>query len=154
MPRLFFILLLICFSLQAAAQPTPLRMRPLEGYYITDDAAFEPGLNCIVVTNRRQFEKLFGYMNRPDTPNFSRELMLVLAFPPGRQASLVGFHRVLMKAGNFVEVYCAIERRRYPLTYKAYPIIACAIPRHAETRFVRFYNEKGMKLLKNVELKQ
>src|SRR3989442_701763 len=110
-------------SLSARAQPTEVKVKLLEGYYIIGGNMLKPGLNCMVITERKTFNKLFGETIRPDTPDFNKEWMLVLALPAGWKENKLAFEKISVKAGNFIEVYCSVKRNEYPLTYLSYPII-------------------------------
>lgn len=136
------------------AQPVKVPVRPMQDYhFIGDNAALKPGVNCMVITNRKQFEKTFGKTDRPDTPSFANELMLVLLMPETRRESRLYFERISMKAGEFIEVYCKFDLNIHPLTYRYYPIITCAIPRFAAIHKINFYNERHMRLLESVLIK-
>lgn len=148
----YLVLSLLFLSLAASAQPTTVRMRSLEGYFILNDRFLERKVNCMVVSDRREFVKLFGLMNRPDTPDFSKEILLVLALSPGKKQSEISLEKVLMKTGDFMEVYCGLRLDRFPVTYKAYPIVTGVVPRFPGLKTINFYNEKGMKLIASVPI--
>ena len=98
------VLLVFCFS-ASFAQPTPVQMKKLQGYFFSgSESMLKNGVNCFVVQKEQDFEKLFG-KNRPDTPQFSKEWMLVLVMPATKKDIQLDFIKVSMKAGTFIEVY-------------------------------------------------
>lgn len=155
--RLLTVLYLLLFPLlvtfSASAQPTTVKIRPLEGYFILDEHLLEKKINCLVIDNRKDFIKYFGLVNRPDTPQFSREIMIVLALEPSKKQSKISLERVTMKAGDYLEVYCGLQLNLFPLTYTAYPIVAGTVPRIPGITTINFYNEKGMKLMASLPIR-
>lgn len=150
--RLFYGIVVSCLLLgtMAAAQPVALKIRPMEGYFILGKNKLNRGVNCMVISERKDFVKLFGLMNQPDTPDFEKEIVLVLALSPTRKQARIYFERTLYRANDAIEAYCGVEQNLYPLTYEAYPIVLGAIPRQQGVTHVRFYNRKGMKLMATV----
>jgi hypothetical protein len=139
------------FSLNA--QPQLVNARTLKNIdFIGDDAILKPGINCFVITEWKEYRKFFGTPTQPDTPRFSREMMLVLLMPFTNRDAKLEFNRVDTKAGNFVEVSYRVDLNKGKLTYKFYPIAISVIPRLQGVQRVKFYDGK-MKLVKTVEVK-
>ena len=135
------------------AQPTPINVKPLYHYdFVGINIDLKPGVNCFVITNHKQMEKFFGKTNRPDTPDFSKEQVLVLLVPPAKKDAKLSFDRINMKAGNFVEVYCTTKLNLGRLTYTATPVAVCTIPIYPGVEKVKFYND-DMRLIKAVDVK-
>lgn len=149
--RILIIILFTLLCCKVTAQPKTIKLRPLDGYFILNDKEIQKKTNCIVITNRRDFQRLFGSINKPDTPDFNKEIVVVLALPPAHKQSKIWFERALIKAGNFIEVYCGLQRNVHSVPYKSYPIVAAALPRSKEITYVNFYNEKDMKLIESVK---
>ncbi len=150
---LVFTFCLLHFAL--SAQPVQVQIRPLRDYYFTGDGSqLKPGINCFAITDRQQFNKFFGKTNRPDTPAFASEIMLVMLMRESKQDSKLSFDKVDMKAGNFIEVYCSSKINKGKLTYTTYPIAVCAIPKYKGITKLNFYNYKTMKLIQTVGLKE
>lgn len=130
------------------AQPISIQVRPLLDHHFigSENIALKKGINFFVISDRKQYEKFFGTTTRPDTPQFSKEVMLVMLMPYSRKESKLIFKKVDTKAGNFVEAYCDITTNVGTATYEAYPIGACAIPRYKGVTTVHFYNQHMRKL--------
>jgi hypothetical protein len=150
---LAFAFYILPFALQA--QPQPVKIRPLRDYYfIGQGMQLKTGINCFAITDREAFDKFFGKTNRPDTPAFANEIMLVMLMRESKQDSKLMFDRVDMKAGNFIEVYCSANMNKGRLTYTMYPIVACTIPKYKGITTLNFYSSKNMKLIQRVALKE
>jgi hypothetical protein len=148
---LAFIFCFLHFSL--AAQPQSVAARALTNVdFIGDGSGLQPGINCFVITEWKEYKKFFGQPTGPDTPHLSKEMMLVLLMPSTNRDAKLEFNRVDTKAGNFVEVSYKADLNKGKLTYKFYPIAISLIPRLHGVQRVKFYDDK-MKLVKTVEVK-
>lgn len=156
MNKLFITLSLMLLGFATTAQPTEVQAKKLQGYFFSgNDDILKEGPNCFVITKKQEFEKLFG-KGRADTPNFSKEWMLVLLMPATKKDIQLEFNRISMKAGTFVEVYCDFNKLRGKmLTYETNPIAVCTIPRFEKVKTINFYEErkKGLELVTLVEVK-
>lgn len=156
MNKLFITLSLMLLGFAATAQPTEVQAKKLQGYFFSgNDDMLKDGPNCFVITKKQEFEKLFG-KGRADTPQFSKEWMLVLLMPATKKDIQLEFNRISMKAGTFVEVYCDFNKLRGKmLTYENNPIAVCTIPRFEKVKTINFYEErkKGLELVTSVEVK-
>ncbi len=155
--RIVIIVLLLLSSSVAFAQPSQVPMRKLQGYFFSgSESILKDGVNCFVVQKKQDFEKLFG-KDRPDTPQFSKEWMLVLVMPATKKDIQLDFVRVSMKAGTFVEVYCDLNKLKGKLlTYETNPIVLCTIPKYEGIKTINFYEERkrGLELVESVEVKK
>ncbi len=143
----------ILMSIKGMAQPLPVAVKPMQDYYFAGDASMlKSGINCMVISDWKQFNKIFGTTDRPDTPQFAKEWMVVLAMPATKKEASLQFKRISMKAGEFIEVYCNIDRKIQPLTYAYIPLAACVIPKYPGINKIHFYNEENMRLIRTVEL--
>lgn len=154
-----FVTFLCCSLLYtgyAYAQPSTVKVRHLRDYhYVGSNQMLElkEGINCFVLTNRKQYEKFFGTTTRPDTPDFANEVMLLLLMRSSNKDAKLAFQKIDMKAGNFIEVYCDVKTNLGKMTYTAYPTVACAIPRYSNVQIMKFYNAKNMRLIATVRVK-
>ncbi len=148
------LLALLClYAGMVYGQPTPVAIKPMKDYQFAGDAGMlKSGVNCIVLSDRKQFEKIFGTTDRADTPQFAKEWMLVLLLPATKKEAKLDFRRISVKAGDFIEVYCNIETRIQPLTYSYYPISTCVIPKYPGIHKINFYHENNMRLLSVAEV--
>ena len=117
------------------------------------EVTLKQGLNFMVITDRKEFDKTFGVTKRPDTPDFSKEWMLVMAIPPLKKETKMIFEKVSWKAGNFIEVYYSVKKNIFPVTYTVYPMAIAVIPRHKGISFVNFYEQKSMRMTEKIEIK-
>lgn len=158
MYRLQTILLVVVLLLakDAFAQPTPVQMTRKPNYFFSgSDAMLEKGVNCFVVRSIKDFERFFG-KNRADTPQFSKEWMLILVMPATKKDIVLEFNRVSMKAGTFIEVYCNLNKLKgKQLTYEMNPLAVCTIPRFDKVKTVNFYEERkqGLELMTTTNIK-
>ncbi len=153
--RMLLLLLMLAgtgFNLRAQPVPVDIRQMP-HHYYIGTRQQLKEGVNCFVLTDRKQYEEFFGKSDRPDTPKFNKEVMLVLLMPASKKDSKMEFKKVDMKAGDFIEAYVSLDLYKGKMPYEAYPVATCAIPRYDGVKKVNFYNEKGMKLIQSVTFK-
>lgn len=132
-------LLLVCGNLRA--QPQPVKLRMMTGYTIDPKTLMENGLNFWVLTGQKKFDKLFGIIKGepplPDAPDFSKEMVIVIAMPPTKSEIRMKYINA-MRAGNYVEVYCDIKKT-IPLTYTMYPVVVAAIPRIPGVNTINYY---------------
>ena len=149
--RLLFFLILIFWGAGAFCQPLAFKLRPMEGYYIVGNHTFQKGINFLVISDERQFQRLFGtFTEKEDYPNFEFEHVLVIAMEPGPKQAYLSFEEQAMKAGESIEVYCHIRTERHKLTYDHHPIAVAAIPKYLRLRDIRFYGAEDKKLLKTI----
>jgi hypothetical protein len=133
------------------AQPTPLKLRPMTGYFLDPKYRLDEGPNFLVISDRGKFIKLFGQISKPDTPVFDFEHVLVMALPPTKEQMRLGFEIQAFRAGPYIEVYCTYERiSKHKLTYTSYPIVVAAIPRYFGVSQIRFYETKKREKLLGV----
>ena len=148
--KTLIVVIFMCFAGMVAAQPTEVRVKPLKDYYYTGSLPLQEDVNCYVLSSRKDFKKFFGETTRPDTPDFSKELMLVLLMPSTKRDAKLDFDRISMKAGQFIEVYCKVRYGKHKLTYASYPLSTCVIPRYPGITKVHFYNNRHMRPLATV----
>ncbi|MBS1771796.1 MAG: hypothetical protein JST82_02965 [Bacteroidetes bacterium] len=138
----------------AYSQPGQVPVRRLDNYYyIGTRLNLKNDVNCFVVTTRREFTRFFGETVRPDTPDFSKEVMLILLMPSSDRNTKLSFDKISMKAGGFLEVYCNVKTDKHKMPYKLAPIEVAVVPRFKETKNVNFYNLKHMDLMASVLVK-
>jgi hypothetical protein len=135
------------------AQPRYFQLKPMEGFFLENKIPLKEGPNFFVITNRQTFIKYFGLINKPDTPHFDYDNVIVMALPPSKKYSQIGFMPTAAKAGNFVEVYCLMDLNKYPLTYLSYPIVAARIPKYFSVTRVNFYRNETKELIETVYIK-
>ncbi|RYD57106.1 MAG: hypothetical protein EOP56_09895 [Sphingobacteriales bacterium] len=143
---LAFIMLLVNTT---KAQPVPVKMRQLGSYFYIDKGGAQKlknGVNYFVISDRKSFEKLFGRMSRADTPQFSKELVVMMVMPASKRESTLKFERVSMKAGDYLEVYCGQDLYHHKVNYEMNAVAVAAIPRAAGTKKVIFYDQYMRKL--------
>lgn len=150
------ILTLVIFVLSvfaAYAQPVPVKMRPLDSYYYVDKKGerLKNGVNYFVISDKKSFEKVFGKGTRADTPQFSKEIVIMMVMPASKHESNLKFDRVSMKAGDFVEVYCTQKLNHHKVNYEMNAVAVAAIPRSPGIRKVIFYDQY-MRKLETVEV--
>lgn len=157
--KLFSIIAVLLFVVcgGAYAQPSEVPMKKHYTYqFVGDDGVLKDGVNFFVIQKKNEFEKLFG-KGRADTPHFSKEWMLVLVMPSTKKDIQLEFNRVSMKAGTYVEVYCDLNKLRgKQMTYKAYPIAVCTIPKYEAVKTVNFFEErrKGLEPVATIEVRR
>lgn len=134
--------LLLPFLIKAQPEKVPIRF--LQDYYYYGTTPLKEGVNAFIVTKRRDFEKLFGKTNRPDTPDFSKEWMVVLAMPKTKWNAKIEIDKVSTKAGSFIEVYTHIDDGRRKYSYDSYPIKVALIPKYKNIKKLNLY--EGRKL--------
>lgn len=144
--RYCFALLLLIISSPGWAQPVQVQITPLQDYYYFSTRELQDGVNCHVLTNRKQMDKMFGKIDRPDTPDFSKELLLVMVMPKTKRQAKLSYKRSMM-AGDFIEIYCDIDLKGHRLTYEYNPIAVAIIPRYKDIRKIEFYDQDHMRQL-------
>ncbi|MCD6065139.1 MAG: hypothetical protein K0R82_3050 [Flavipsychrobacter sp.] len=144
----------IVFSgIQLLAQPSTVNVKPLLNYdFVGDGNALKSGVNCFVITDRKEFNRFFGKSNRPDTPHFAKEMVLVLLMPKTSKDSKLSFKKVDTRAGNFIEAYCDLELYKGTLSYQFFPMALALVPKYAGVRKVNFYKD-NLRLIKSVDVK-
>jgi len=154
MKHLFLAACFIVSAMTAVAQPFFVELRPLEGYFVDPKYPLKKGPNCFVITNTRQFEKMFGRIDKPDAPDFELERVVVMAYPPTVHPTSLAMHPKVAKAGNYMEIYVdASEDKKNKLPYTAYPVVVAAVPIYFAVSKFNFYNEKTKKLIASVPVR-
>jgi len=144
-------LLLCCCAL--SAQPRQFNLRDMTGFYLDDKIPLHKGLNFMVISDRKDFIKHFGLINKPDTPNFRFHHVIVMAVPPTREQYFLSFNNIAYKAGNYIEVYCNVKYDKHKITYLDHPTVTAIIPRYFSVRTVNFYDKESKKLLASVPIR-
>lgn len=150
---LLFILLFSAFTM--SAQPVPVKIRQLPTYYFIEKSGerLKNGVNYFVITDRKVFEKMFGKSSRADTPQFSKEMVLVMVMPASKKESTLRFERVMMQAGDFVEVYCKQDLNHHKVNYEMSATAVAALPKSVGVKKVIFYDQY-MRRLETVEVEE
>ncbi len=144
---------LFLFDLPVYGQPKKFKLRPITGFYLDEKIPLEKGFNFKIITNRKDFIKHFGLINKPDTPNFRIHHVIVMAMPPTKEQWFLNFEDTAVRAGNFIEVYCNTEHDKHKITYFDHPIVTATIPRFFYLNTVNFYDNKTKKLLGSIKVK-
>ena len=84
----------------ARAQPRQITVKPLVGFYLNDRVHLEKGLNFMVINDRKDFIRHFGVVNKPDTPNFRFNDVVVMAMPPTHEQYFLSFDEKGYRAGD------------------------------------------------------
>ncbi len=140
--KVYMILIMFLVSGTAFAHPWTPELKPMEHYYYVGEKALSNGINCMVITNRKQMEKIFGRINRPDTPHFANENLLVMVMPETRKDTKLSYRASFVKAGNFLAIYCKVNHTKHTLTYTHYPIATAVVPKYKGVNQVYFYEER------------
>lgn len=146
------LIILLLLPMLSKAQPEKVPVRFLQDYYYYGINPLKEGVNAFVVTKRREFEKLFGKTNRPDTPDFNNEWMIVLAMPKTKWNAKIEIDKVSMKAGSFIEIYTHIDDGRRKFSYDTYPIKVAIIPKFKNVKKLHFYDGKKLHPLTTLDV--
>lgn len=133
-------------------QPQTLELRTLTGYHANDKLKLSKGINYLVFSNEREFERYFGKSYAEDKPNFDFEHVLVMITRPTDEQYFLSFAATASKAGNYIEVYCNVRKEKHLLTYIDHPIALVAIPKYFAVTSINLYSNKKKKLLKKVKV--
>lgn len=152
MKKLLFIFSCLFSCTVVFAQPQQLKLRLLEGYHANEKLKLEKGINFLVFSKEREFERYFGKSFKEDKPNFDFEHVIVMLTPPTRDQYFLSFNEDAAKAGNFIEIYCSIRKEKHSLSYMDHPIAIAALPKYFIIERIDFYTEKKKKLLKRVKV--
>lgn len=146
---------LLLYTSPLEAQPQPIELRILQGYYANEKLKLDDGVNYIVFSKERDFERYFGHIEKEDQPNFDFEYVIVMLTKPTKEQYFLSFKPAGMKAGDFIEVYCSVKYDKHELTYYDHPIAIAAIPKYFAVTKINFYNddEKKRELLKAVKVR-
>lgn len=115
----------------------------MEGYYLDAKVPLKKGLNFFVIKDRKLFQRYFGKQNRPDTPRFDFEEVIVMAMRPQKKESYLSFAPDAMKAGYYIEIYCHEDHKKFKIPYVFYPIAVAAIPKYISVTSINFYDNKN-----------
>ncbi len=149
------ILIWILFPAIGFSQPQwVLIVRPLINYFMENSVHLGNGVNCFAITKQADFRKMFGVAKTMDNkivePDFDKENVIVIAEPTSNHDMVITFTDA-MRAGDFIEVYCKIEKKKYPLSYEVEHVCAGIIPKYPGVKKMRFYDERR-KLLGEVRM--
>lgn len=152
--KVYLALVFVCLTCLGYAQPGNVSIRPLQDYHFFSENELKDGVNCFVLTNRKQMEKMFGKIDRPDTPDFAKEFLLVMVMPVTKKETRLGYKGISVKAGEFIEVYCDVSLKGHRLTYDYNPIAVAIIPRYNNVRTIHFFDEKKKRLISSVAVSE
>lgn len=125
----------------------------LHGYHANEKLRLNKGVNYLVFSKEREFERYFGKSFEEDKPNFNFEHVVVMLTKPTTDQYFLSFNEEAMKAGNFIEIYCNIHIENHSLPYTDHPIAIAAIPKYFVVEKINFYSAgKKKKLLKSVKV--
>ena len=153
MNRFLLLFLVLFVTTKTNSQPQYFNLKPMEGYFLNDEVPLKKGLNFFVISNREKFIKHFGLINKSNAPNFDYNHIIVMALPPSKMESKIAFLPKAARAGNYIEVYCEIEKKKHSVPYTTYPIVVATIPKYFSVTKVNFYNNENKKLLESVQIK-
>ncbi len=147
------LLLLAVFS--AKAQPTQvIIIRPLQNFFLDDRVKVDDPHYCRVISKRSDFIKTFGIAktgtNKVELPDFTKDNVIMLALPASEKDVYLTYTNAI-KAGDFIEVYCKINKSRAPLTYTQQHVVLGIIPKYTGLHTIRFYDQRRH-LLKAVKV--
>lgn len=129
-------------------------VRPLLNYFMENTVQLHSGMNCYVITKQADFRKMFGIAKTMDNkivePDFEKENVIVIAMPATKHDMIITYTDAI-RAGDFIEVYCKIQKKKYPLSYEVEHICTGIIPKYPEIKKYKFYDEKR-KLIGEVKL--
>ena len=86
---------LLCLipALGVWGQPTDIILKHLRGYFLTNRTELGKGMNYVVITKEKQFDKMFGIAktmtNKIDYPDFKKEMVLMLELPETNRETCV-----------------------------------------------------------------
>lgn len=146
--RVFLSFWAFCCGFFALAQPISFSVRPIEGYQLDPKKQLSSDLNFFVVSDERTFKRMFGTPNEVTAPDFEFDQVIVMAMKPTKREVFIRFAQDAYKAGNYLEVYCSIERvGRHKLTYEYMPLAIAVVPKFFHVNQVRFYSNGKRKML-------
>lgn len=136
---------LILFVLAAAnAQPKPVDVFPLKNYTLKNAGDIPPGFNCLLISNKAQFEKTFyiepKLMNDTLAPHFWREYVLAVAVSPSYKEIKVSIDRAEQE-GHILNVYCSSTKGE-ERDYMTSALALVTIERNKNIKTIRFYKGK------------
>ena len=143
--------ILLCLALAVNAQPTDVTLKTLTTYTLSNHVTLENGVNFMVISKEKMFNKTFGVVKPADGvnyPDFEKEIALVLAMEPTTKETKLEFKHII-KAGDFIEVYYD-EHKSYPLTYTIQPLAIAVVPKYKGVNTVKFY--EGKRLVKTLKI--
>jgi hypothetical protein len=130
----------------AEAQPQRvIIVKPLLNYFINNTVHLTSGMNVFIITKQSEFRKMFGMAKTMDNkivePDFTKEDVIVIAEPATNHDMVITYTDAI-RAGDFVEVYCKIEKKKYPLSYEVQHMCLGIIPKYNEIKWVKFYDQR------------
>lgn len=153
MKTLLYILTAFFFATQLYAQPQAIELRVLQGYHANNKLKLDKGVNYLIFSKQRDFERYFGKIKREDMPNFEFEHVIVMLTAPTKEQYFLSFQPKAMKAGYYIEVYCSVKYDKHELTYFDHPIAIAALPKYFAVTQINFYSDGKKKLLKSVNVR-
>jgi hypothetical protein len=155
MKWMIFVMFLIVGGI-TTAQPKTFYVKFLKDYYYYPAEGQPPlkkGANCFVLTNKKDMKRMFGETNRVDTPDFSKEWMLVFVMPKAKWHNKVDIMEEARMMGTTIMVYCKMEQSNKKLTYEYNPIKVCTIPIFNHINTVVFHADEHMRIFGSVRVK-
>ena len=126
-------------SLFALAQ-LPVKYRPLNGYFINNDAPLSKGKTTLFLFEQADaFQEVFQTATgkKGDPVNFEKEIVAGIAIPPTRTPPRLSISRVFVQDSTLTIRYIRqadTTLAKRPLTFVAQPILVVAIPKQTVLR--------------------
>ena len=152
MNKLLLIVICLFSCLTGYTQPQQIKLRMLIGYHANEKLKLHKSVNYLVFSKEREFERYFGKSFKENKPNFDHEHVIVMLTEPTREQYFLSFAETAVKAGNFIEIYCNVNKEKHLLPYTDHPIAIAAIPKYFSVNRIDFYSNEKKKLLKRVKV--
>lgn len=154
---MIFIMFLL-FGSNTIAQPNTIEVKDMQHYYYFPERGEEnqnlkKGANCFVLTTRKEMDKMFGKTDRPDTPDFKKEWMLVILMPKAKWHNIVDMELSATLIGTSLMVFCKVKESNKKLTYDHNPIKVCTVPHFKQVKTIIFHSDKHQRIYASIPVK-
>jgi hypothetical protein len=133
------------FTLAASyGQSKPVDFFTLKNYFFKDPTLLPPGFNCMLISNKAQFDKTFGIepglKNDTLAPHFWREYVVAIAVAPSYYEVEVSIDKI-DEQGHILNVYCS-DSRGGKRDYLSTALSMVTIERSKKIKTIRFFKGK------------
>lgn len=128
----------------AYAQPKPVDFFTLKNYVLKNPTGLAPGFNCLLISNKAQFEQVFDIdpklKNDTLAPHFWREYVLGIAVAPSYYDIDLSIDKI-DEEGHILNVYCS-DSKGDKRDYLSTALVLITIQRSKHIKTIRFFKRK------------
>lgn len=131
----------------AEESPTPIAVKPIQGYFVKNTVAQTDSITCWVISNEKQQDSILAVAktmtNKIDTLDFANNIITAVMLRPSELSQDVRLTSSVISE-NEVHLHFAVKRDTPKRTFTAAALWMGALPKTPGIKAVRFYNNEQL----------